>query len=479
VCLAVALVAVGTWLVIRERSLQQVDRSLQATADAVVDDLRRPGIGQSDFLEAPAPVGGGAQGDAPSGPDVDVTFGRQPPSGPRTVTLDGESYRFVVRALPTSDPDAAAPTVAIYRPLEDVQATIRIAGWALGTTALLAGVLAIGLVLVIVRRALRPLAQAHSAAEQVAESEDLSIRIPVRRDDEVGRLASAMNTMLERLQGARARLTENLDRQRRFAADASHELRTPLTTLRGDIDLLLAHDLPEEERRVVLDEMSASTDRMGRLVEGLLSLARLDSTAEPATQRVDLEALLCELAAPEEGPDVEPEARAIRVLVHPDSARGIFTNLIDNGRRYGGDVRIALGLEDGHALVVVTDAGPGIPEAERDRIFDRFYRGRTVSSTPGAGLGLAIARRAAESAGGSLVAVPAEHGARFEVRLPRAPAEEGPESAPSSADRGAWAAAEGPTGEIRGVSATVAPSGAEALRTTPRAEGRQDDTRAG
>jgi two-component system OmpR family sensor kinase len=465
-------VAVGTWLVIRERSLQQVDRSLQATADAVVDDLRRPGIGQSDFLEAPSPVGGATQGDATSGPDVDVTFGRQPPSGPRTVTLDGESYRFVVRALPTSDPGVAAPTVAIYRPLEDVQATIRIAGWALGTTALLAGILAIGLVLVIVRRALRPLAQAHSAAEQVAESEDLSIRIPVRRDDEVGRLASAMNTMLERLQGARARLTENLDRQRRFAADASHELRTPLTTLRGDIDLLLAHDLPEEERRVVLDEMSASTDRMGRLVEGLLSLARLDSTAdEPATQSVDLEALLCELAAPEEGPAVEPGARAIRVLVHPDSARGIFANLIDNGRRYGGDVRIVLGLEDGDALVVVTDAGPGIPEAERDRIFDRFYRGRTVSSTPGAGLGLAIARRAAETAGGSLVAVPAEHGARFEVRLPRAPATEGREPTATS---DAGVATGSPQAGIRDVAAAVTPSGARAADDSPR-EGRAVD----
>ena len=122
------------------------------------------------------------------------------------------------------------------------------------------------------------------AAETVAASQDLSVRIPEGRPDEVGRLARSVNQMLERLEDAQGRLTSTLDEQRRFAADASHELRTPLTALKGDIDLLARYDVPEEEREVVLAEMRASVERMGRMVEGLLALARAEATGAAAAE---------------------------------------------------------------------------------------------------------------------------------------------------------------------------------------------------
>ena len=173
------------------------------------------------------------------------------------------------------------------------------------TVAIVASLLAIGFILLLVRAFLRPLEAAQAAAEHVARSGDLSIRIPEGRPDEVGRLAGAMNTMLGRLDHARSRLKETLEEQRTFAADASHELRTPLTALRGDIDLLLTHDIPADERREVLEEMSRSSDRMGNLIEGLLSLARLDAIPTRTPQTVDVvtlvESLLgegCSLSAP-------------------------------------------------------------------------------------------------------------------------------------------------------------------------------------
>lgn len=416
---------------VQQRAISQVDQSLIAASDRVLADLDQSEIGASGFTQAPGPDQNPStddpdeRGGTPPGTalEVDVRDAADlPVGGPRTIQLDGESYRTLVRALPDSG-DQTGRTVGFYRSLEDVQATVRVTAWALGAAALLASLLAIGFVLLIVRRALGPLGEAHAASQQIAESGDLSIRIPVGRPDEVGLLARTMNSMLERLQGTQARLSRTLDEQRRFTADASHELRTPLTALRGDIDFLRAHDPPAEEREAILGDMTEAAERMGRMAEGLLSLARLDAGVHAERAPVDIQELLDQILSEDEPLHITRAARKAATLGDPDGLRGIFSNLVENARRYGGAVSVSVDVQPPDVVVRVSDDGPGIAKEDRERIFDRFFRARDVRNVPGgAGLGLAIARGAAEVHCGTLTLLDAEPGAHFEVRLPLAEA---------------------------------------------------------
>ena len=419
VLLAIALFAVGSYLFISERAYDRLDASLQETADRVAGELSTPDLGGRDFTEPPTPGAPAepvpTESPEPAGTRVEVDpVGRMAPSGPRTVTLEGERYRLLVRALPASS-DGVSRSVAVARPLTDVERTLDEVALGLGVAALVAALLATGLTLVIVRRALAPLVEAKRAAEAVAASQDPSLRVPEGRADEVGALARAMNRMLGRLEDAQGRLRSTLSEQRRFAADASHEMRTPLTALRGDIDTLRAHDVPRADREAALGDMSASVERMDRLVGGLLGLARIDGDGAGA-EPVDLAELVEEIAGRDEIGDLAPG-----VVVTADRAalRGMLVNLIDNGRRHGGRVRVSLAAQDAHAVVRVDDDGPGLAPDDRERVFDRFYRAPGRRSTPGAGLGLPIARATAERWGGTLRLLPDGEGTRFEVRLPR------------------------------------------------------------
>jgi signal transduction histidine kinase len=417
---AVALFAVGAYLLISERAYDRLDRSLSETADRVADEFEAPDLGGRDFAEPPTP-GAPARpapdpAPDPAGPRVELDpSGEMDPSGPRTVTLDGERYRLLVRALEPS-PGGGRSTVAVARPLTDVEETLDEVALGLATAALVAALIATGLALVVVRPALRPLAQAQAAAQRVAESQDPSLRVPEGRADEVGGLARAMNRMLARLEGAQGRLRSTLSEQRRFAADASHEMRTPITALRGDIETMRRHDLPPAERAETLADMAASVERLDRLVEGLLGLARVDGDAGEA-ERVDLGEMIAEIATAQECDGVDAG-----VVVTGDRAalRGMLMNLIDNGRTHGGGVRVAVAAEDGAAVVRVDDDGPGIAPADRERVFDRFYRAPARRGTPGAGLGLPIAKATAERWGGTLTLRPSPSGTSFEVRLPLA-----------------------------------------------------------
>ncbi len=416
VCLAVAVVAVGAFVVIRDRAIAQVDRSLEEAAERELAELAEPDIDAGSFTEPPAP-----SDETPSGTalEVEVEIGALPVSGPETIEIGGQRFRTLVRALPPGVGEEGQ-TAAFYRSLEDVEATVRITGWALAIAAALASLLAITFVLTIVRRALHPLAEAHAAAERVADSGDLSIRIPVGRPDEVGLMARTMNTMLSRLQGTQARLTRTLDEQRRFAADASHELRTPLTALRGDLEFLQAHDPPPEERDAILAEMTEATLRMARMAEGLLSLARLDAGRRAQSKVIDIPELLRSIIDPGERLELPAEVDGLHVVGDPDSIYGIFSNLIENARKYGGDLTVGLTHDAERIRVVVSDDGPGIPAEDRERVFDRFFRGRDMRNEPGGvGLGLAIAQGAAEAAEGSLTLLPTDAGTAFEVVLPR------------------------------------------------------------
>jgi two-component system OmpR family sensor kinase len=248
---------------------------------------------------------------------------------------------------------------------------------------MLAGVIAIWFA---VGSALRPLQAMASVATEVGRTHDLRRRLPrVRPRDEVGRLTDAFNDMLGRLEGAQ-------ESQRRFVADASHELRTPLTSIRGNAGLLQREPPPPPaDAREAVEDIVAESERMSRLVDGLLVLARADAGQELCRDAFDL-ARLAEPVARRAGLSASLEEAP--VTGDADALTRLAWILADNVRRHGGGEGVLWVRRrvPGGALLVVSDRGPGIPPGEEERIFERFHQPDVSRSSGGTGLGLAIAR---------------------------------------------------------------------------------------
>ncbi|HXM54810.1 MAG TPA: HAMP domain-containing sensor histidine kinase [Candidatus Dormibacteraeota bacterium] len=291
-----------------------------------------------------------------------------------------------------------------------------------GVPSLLAALLACWLV---ARRALRPLRQVSAAADDIGRTQDFTRRLPPRSGrDEVAALTASFNRMLGQLDETYGRLATSLEAQRRFVADASHELRTPLTTIQGNAGLLafgppLAADVQADAAR----DITAESERMARLVERLLTLARADAGLGLRLAPVELSALVQEVCR--QAAAVHPEL-AIADCVTPawidgdqDALRQLLWILLDNAARHGRSSATAvLGAEQGWARLSVADDGPGIPLEERERVFERFYRADPARSGGGAGLGLAIARWIAEQHRGRILAGGSDRGAVFYVDIP-------------------------------------------------------------
>jgi signal transduction histidine kinase len=328
----------------------------------------------------------------------------------------GQSFRVLAR--PVTLPDGPG-WIYVATSLEQVDLT----------TARLALLLAAGLPVLLlvvglatwraVGRALRPVEQIRSSAASIGGAEP-GARVPVPpTGDEIARLAETMNGMLSRIEAAALR-------QREFVGDASHELRSPLAALQTELDVAVAHqshDLPTE----LLGRLSGQTRRMAELLDGLLFLARAD---EGATQRrhepVDLDELILAEAARLRAAGttvsvIGPDAARVRGS-HHDLAR-LLSNLGDNAMTHArSSVTLSIRVEDGEAVMTVADDGPGIPEADRERVFERFTRldqARSRTATGGgAGLGLAICKQIVQRHGGQITVEGGEAGARFVVRLP-------------------------------------------------------------
>ncbi len=271
---------------------------------------------------------------------------------------------------------------------------------------------------VLVGRALRPVEQIRTRVHGIGV-EQLADRVPVpAADDEIARLAVTMNEMLDRLQSGQ-------DMQRRFVADASHELRSPIASLMAAVDVISADPTGRsgfELRRV----MQAETERMRRLVEDLLLLAKADDTGLQI-QRTDVD--LDDLVGAElrrlrsaGGPEIEGVVPAVRVSGDAAKLSQVIRNLADNAVRAARSrVRFTLAEHDGTATVVVEDDGDGIPDAERDRVFERFVRldASRDRGSGGSGLGLSIVREVVRGHGGTVeVGESPLGGARFVVSLP-------------------------------------------------------------
>jgi signal transduction histidine kinase len=270
-----------------------------------------------------------------------------------------------------------------------------------------------------VGRTLRPVARIESEMAEITAS-DLSRRMPVPdTGDEVARLAGTLNTTLDRLEQA-------VGQQRRFVSDASHELRTPITGLRTRVEVALA-DPASTDLVTTLKDALRDAERLHGIVDDLLALARLDSGVEPARAPLDLGALAA--AEVERRPSRVPVTTRLEPGVTVEGNRlqlaRVLVNLLANADRHAaGSVEVAVRADGDEAVLEVRDDGPGIPEADRERVFERFTRLDAARSRDagGTGLGLPIARDIAAAHGGRLYvgdrAGGALGGARLILRLP-------------------------------------------------------------
>ncbi|MFG1920569.1 ATP-binding protein [Cryptosporangium sp. NPDC048952] len=417
-----------------------LERALDAAARQTGEDVAA--LVTTDSLPNPIPAGGttvvqvidanGAVLAVSSGADRLVPM--LPKDELALVKRDQEryepGYRFgvkdVVRVVAVS---AGDKTVLVAIPAGEVHESVRVVrvGLLSGYAVLL--VLLVVLAWRMVGAALSPVEALRRGAEAIASGgasppRSDSGRLPLpRAQDEIYRLAVTLNTMLGRLDAVRAR-------QRAFVADAAHELRSPLASLRTQIEVAEVTSVPAEPA-----DLLADVERLTRLVDDLLLLARMDDApagghpaarrpAEPVEMAVVVDAAVGRSAGarvPVERVD-RPGAASAVVEGDEDALTRVVTNLVENAARYAETrVEVRVGAADGRAWLQVVDDGPGIPAADRERVFARFTRRDDARDrdSGGAGLGLAIAREIVRRHGGTIALSDASpHGLVATVRIP-------------------------------------------------------------
>jgi two-component system OmpR family sensor kinase len=373
-----------------------VDRTLAATATQIArgGDVEESPVTAAQLLQGPRVL-------AHHGPLARRPLARAPVRG-FTRRIGGEEYR--VLAVPVSGHDAGGVSgggrrlIVVAQSLDGVQGALdRVLMLVVlgGPVALLIAALGGWW---LARKALRPVGRMASEAERIEiDRLDERIAVPAARD-ELARLAVTLNAMLDRL-GRGVELRE------RLIADASHELRSPLAVMRAEIDVALDAGEPARE---VLESAREEVDRLARIVEDLLTLARLDAGEMPRER----EPLALRALAREVADDLAPLGVAIAVSGEDVTAIGdgrqvrhALANLVDNAVKAsppGAAVGIEAWRRDGRAGLTVRDAGPGVPAAERERIFARFARLDEARGRGGSGLGLALARELVEAQGGTV-----------------------------------------------------------------------------
>lgn len=312
-----------------------------------------------------------------------------------------------------------------------VSSAVSVVGFRLGVPIwvrpLIAATIALALVQVLAHGMTSPLREMATAARRMADGDDTE-RVTDTSADEVGELARAFNDMATQLAA--------VDRMRRdLVANVSHELRTPISAIQARLENLL--DGVEEPDPKLLQSMLDQTERLGRLVTQLLDLSRLESGVIPlrreavdAASLLDAVAVEARLHSQDRTIEVEVEPVDLQLHVDPDRMHQVLANLTANALRFGPEdrpVRLratsASTSADAGAVLTVSDEGPGIPEAEVDQVFERFYRADSARAPAGgAGLGLSIARWIVELHAGRIHAVANEPtGCAVVVHLPGAP----------------------------------------------------------
>jgi two-component system, OmpR family, sensor histidine kinase MprB len=440
VALAVFLAAAVCYFVVRHQLLSQVDGELQQQA-GLVTQLRS--CNNNGLPSPPASAGGGAPiwqvvsadgnlvCNSQDGISLPFDSHVQAVANGRggmylsDVTVGGSHLRELTLPVGVQLGFGAAESAALQlaRPLSGVEHVLR--RLRLVLLILCAGGIALAAVLgrLAARRVLAPLAEVAATARHIEETEDLSSRLRVHADDEVGELATRFNAMIERLQHSREALDDSVRAQRQLVADASHELRTPITSLRTNVEVLLEQgdELTDDDRHRLLADVLEQTEELSGLIGDVIELARGDLPITSA-EDIRLDRLVAESVtrARRDFPHVQFETTLEPAIVEgvPERLSRAVNNLLDNAAHHSAQDGMVEVLADRDG-VQVRDHGTGIAESDLPYVFDRFYRGANSRHRQGSGLGLAIVRQVAGQHGGSIEAenVP-DGGALFTLRLP-------------------------------------------------------------
>ena len=311
-----------------------------------------------------------------------------------------------VRAVPARTADGTQVVLAVGEPLSRRDRALDRLGELLLIAAPLALLLAIYAGYQVAGAALRPVERMRVRAEQITDR-DAAQRLPVPAShDEIEALGHTLNDLITRLDSA-------LARERRLLSDASHELRTPLAVLRTEVQLALRGERDTSELRAALESVGQEAERLSRLADDLLVLARADQgrlplRSEPLAAAELLEAAARRAAAAASAagrrvvPEMDSDGAAV-ALADPDRTAQALDNLVANALAHGrGDVRLTARFGDERVELHVTDQGPGFPEELLDRVFERFSRGDPARAGQGTGLGLAIVAAIAQAHGGDV-----------------------------------------------------------------------------
>ena len=352
-----------------------------------------------DGVQLPVSAAARALAAAGSGPDLK-----------EDALVGGIPVRVLTRAI------GSGMAVQIGLRLDGIESVLASLRWVLLAVALVGVAIAVGLGRWIASSAMRPVSRLMVATEHVAGTHDLRERIAEPGSDELGRLAHSFNRMLEALD-----VSEHVQRQ--LVADASHELRTPLSSLRTNIEVLaVGRGLSDNDRERLLRSLTGQVERLSRLVADLIDLARGDEPLEPVLVETRLDELVAASVDVARGHypglQIELVTRPCLVTGDPGRIRRAIDNLLDNAGKWSpADGRVEVTVADGE--VAVRDHGPGVEPADRDHVFDRFWRAPSARATPGSGLGLAIVQQVARGHGGEVrLESPADGGSRFVLRMP-------------------------------------------------------------
>jgi signal transduction histidine kinase len=343
--------------------------------------------------------------------------------------IDGE--RFMVRSHLARAPNDQPRIVQTAASLIDRDQYLETLGRVLIIGSSLAVLAAFGIGWVLAGLALRPINRLQQTAQTIGAERDFNRRVDYQGPkDEIGQLATTFNGMLGELQAAFLQVEQSLATQQRFVADASHELRTPLTTLRGNIALLQRRPpLNLTDQEDILADMESEAERLIRLVNDLLVLARADAKRPLRHESVNLRPLLSDVCqqirvlAPTRQLKGETETD-LTILGDRDALKQVLLILLDNALKHTpseSSISLSSRAVNQQALLIIRDNGPGIKPSLIPHIFDRFTQGNTARSSSGAGLGLAIAKELLEAQGGTItVESEVGQGTVFTLRFPLA-----------------------------------------------------------
>ena len=322
------------------------------------------------------------------------------------ITVAGRPYRVYAAPIAQAGGPAAGGAVLVASDTSDISDTVSHLGVVLALSGLGAALLAVAAAALLTRRGLRPLRRLADAAGEIERTADPSRRLPESGvADEIGRLTGVLNRMLASLETSRAG-------ERRFLADASHELRTPVTALLGNVEYAARHGADEE----VIADLQRDAARLARLVDDLLVLER-SGAAQQDLGPVDLARLVSDaVAAHPDDRVVAGVVEGLEVQGEADGLARVLENLIENGLVHGppgGRVTVSARQRGDAALLTVSDEGPGPGPEQRERMFERFWRGPDSAERPGSGLGLSIVSAIVERHGGRVTV----DGSAFTVEL--------------------------------------------------------------